>query len=452
MKPRALFNESIFFAGLVILASCLIIPHSGRAQVDAMVGHWEGAYGRMGSIQSMMMDLAVRDGKLEGTYDIPDLSIFGEPIREIGGAFPDITFHVTYGVFRMVVSPEIGEMTGVNAKWNPPVTLHVKRRPKPSGTPLVKEEVRFANGSVSLAGTLVFPASAGPYPVVVVVQGSGSQGREDGFYSYWGDFFARRGVAALIYDKRGVGGSSGDFETATFADLAGDVAAAVDLLQARSDIDPERIGLFGISQGGWIAPLAAARTDDIAYQILLAGPAVTVREQELDRVEYSLRNDGFSAEDIQEAVAYTNQVFEAAYTGQGQAELFARRDGVEASAWAEYVDPIGAAADLKGWQLIRYDPAPVLKQTKIPTLALFGELDTLVPPQENVDRMRAYLTAAGNGDFAIHVIPQVGHSMETYGTLKGGEWNWPESYWVWPRKSPELYQTIAAWLSGHGLK
>ncbi len=122
-----------------------------------------------------------------------------------------------------------------------------------------------------------------------------------------------------------------------------------------------------------------------------------------------------------------------------------------ASAWAEYVKPVSSDADLEGWKLIRYDPAAILKQTKVPTLALFGELDVLVPPRENVDRMRAYLTEAGNGDFRIHVVPLVGHDMETFGTLKGGEWNWPESYWVWARKSPEFFQTIVAWLSERGI-
>ena len=114
----------------------------------------------------------------------------------------------------------------------------------------------------------------------------------------------------------------------------------------------------------------------------------------------------------------------------------------KAKKWVEYVELVSSDEDLEGWRVIRYDPAPVLKKTNIPLLALFGELDVLVPPNENVDKMQSYLSEAGNGDFVIHVIPGVGHNMETFGTLKGGEWKWPENYWIWSRKSPQFYQTI----------
>lgn len=451
MKRIFWSRAAMLAGGFSLFAASLSPVASGHAQESALVGHWEGAYGRLGSIQTVMLDLTLRDGKLHGTFDIPDLAIFGEPIRDIGGIFPDITLHLTYGVFTMRVSPEIGEITGENKKWNPPLTLHLKRRDKRPEIQLPREDVRFDNGKVTLAGTLVRPNVAGPHPAVIIVHGSGNQGRKDSFYSLWAEFFARHGVAALIYDKRGVGQSSGSFDSATFDDLAGDVLAGVGLLKTKRDINSDEIGLFGISQGGWLAPLAASRTGDVKYLILDVGPAVTVQEQEMDRVEYSLRADEFPAADIQEGLEYTAQVFTAAYTGKGKAKLFARSQEVKAKKWADYVEPVSSDEDLEGWRLSRFDPAPVLKKTKVPVLALYGELDVLVPPEENVDRMRAYLKEAGNTDFTIRVIPGVGHDMETFGTLRGGEWDWPEKYWVWPRKSPEFHQTILTWLTEHSI-
>ena len=227
--------------------------------------------------------------------------------------------------------------------------------------------------------------------------------------------------------------------------------AALQLLRARRDIDPDRVGLFGISQGGWLAPLAASRTNDVDYLILDVGPAVTVEEQEMDRVEYSLRADGFSEGDIRNALQYTKRVFAAAYTGSGTQKLFEDAADVAQRKWGSYVQTAHSGADLEGWRLSRYDPAPVLRKTTVPLLAIFGGEDVLVPPEENVGRMREYLTTAGNGDFTIRVIPGVGHDMETFGALKGGEWDWPEKYWVWPRKSSAFHKTIITWLSDHDI-
>lgn len=444
-------RHAVIAGGCCLLVSCLTLANPCRAQDTTVVGHWEGAYVRLGSVQTVMLDLAVQDGKLGGTFDVPELEIVGEPIKEIGGEVPNLTLRLTYGLFTMHVSPESGEMTGENKRWNPPLTLHLKRKEKRQTAHLPHEDFRFNNGMATLVGSLVKPVSKGPYPAIVIIHGSGEQGRNTSYYSVWGEFFARQGVAALIYDKRGVGQSTGDHERATFDDLAGDVLAAVAALKKRSDIKARQIGLFGISQGGWLAPLVASRTDDVTYLILNVGPAVTVQEQELHRVEYSLRADEFSEEDIQQALAYTRRVFAAAYRGERKEELFAEAEQLKSRKWAAHVELVSSDTDLEGWRLIRYDPSPVLKKTTIPLLALFGEFDVLVPPKENVDRLRAYLSDAGNDDFTIRVIPGVGHNMETFGTLKGGKWEWPEKYWIWPRKSPALYPAILTWLTEHGI-
>ena len=432
-----------------VLLACTAAP--AHAALDSLAGHWEGAYGREGSIQIVHADLVAAGDSLAGTFDVPELAIRGEPLRGASGTIDSLVLRLAYGAFTMRVMPGRDEMAGVNARWNPRVTLHLKRARPPARAVMPREEVSFENGAVRLAGTLVLPEGAGPHPAVVIVHGSGDQGRANGFYRSWGEWFARRGVAALIYDKRGVGQSTGDFENATFEDLAGDVRAAVRSLRGRAGVDAARIGLFGISQGGWVAPLAAARGADVAFLILDVGPAVSVREQELDRVEYTMRADQAAAADIEAALAYMRDVFDAAY-GEAPAEpLLARAETVRAEPWSQYLDVIAMADDLEGWRRIRYDPAPVLSRTRLPLLALFGELDVLVPPAENVEPMRRLLERAGNRDATIRVIPGATHDMETYATLRGGEWNWPEKYWVWPRRAPEFERAIEAWLAGHGL-
>ncbi len=435
----------------ILLLLCLLFPLGAAAQQETIVGHWEGAYSRLGAIQTVSVDFTIEQGKLNATYDLPDLSIFGEPITEISFTPPQLVFKPKYGTFTMRLFADVGEMTGENKAWGPPVSLHLKRTSRRPEVVYAQEEVRFRNGAVTLAGTLFKPATYAPYPVVIVVHGSGAQGREAGYYKFWGNFFASRGVAALIYDKRGVGQSSGDYEKSTFDDLAGDVVGAVDLLAKRKDIDKQKIGLMGISQGGWIAPLAASRTRAAKFLILYVGPSVTVEEQELDRVEYTMRAEEFSAQDITDALAYTKLVFRTSYSGEGKAELDALTKSSRGKPWAEQVQLIDGQNDLDGWRLIKYDPAPVLKKTTIPVLSIFGEKDVLVPPAENLARMEGYLREAGNTDVTIRVIPGVGHGMENFGTLKGGEWKWPDNFWIWPRKSQAFYDTITGWLEAHGM-
>ena len=122
------------------------------------------------------------------------------------------------------------------------------------------EDVRFSSGDIYLAGTLIRPAKAGKVPIVILVHGSGAENRD--YMLPWARGVVRRGIGVLAYDKRGVGGSSGDWNTASFDDLAGDVVAAYDYVKTRPDINASQIGLLGISQAGWVMPLAARRAKD----------------------------------------------------------------------------------------------------------------------------------------------------------------------------------------------
>jgi len=431
------------------------------ANEDRIAGRWEGAFVRLNSIQTVGLDITTAGGVARGTYDIPDLGLYGEPLAEVASGpaeaastAPTFRFKLLYGTFAMHVHGDIAEMTGVNAAWDPPVALHLKRVPTAPPSP-VREEIRFRNGSVSLAGTLLKPRTPGPHAAIVLVHGSGAQSRTQWTYRSLGEIFARRGIAALLYDKRGVGASTGDTEAASFDDLAGDAAAAFELLAHRSDIDRNKIGMLGSSQGGWLAPLAATRLRKVAFLILNKGAAVGVEEQEVERVEYGMRSEGkFTEPEIAEAVAYTRLVFRVAYSGGGDSgdgwpELRAATARAKEARWSDQVQLAESATDLEGWRLQRFDPAPILKRTRIPVLALFGEKDTLVPPAENAELMAAFLREAGNRDVTIRIIPGLGHSSFAGQSLRGGDWDWPDGYWVWDRQSPAFLETVLAWLSGH---
>ena len=438
-------NRKLAFS-LFLSQILFFLPNVAFPQSQQLVGHWEGAYVRLGAVQTIAVDFFLEGNTLRGKYDIPDLSIYDEAIRDVEVNFPRLKLRPKHGLFDMILNTSNGEMTGTNSRWNPPVTLHLKRTQK-APVDFSTEDIVFANGNLKLAGRLFKPLKPGRYPAVVVVHGSGPQGVSDNYYNFWGRFFASRGVVALIYDKRGVGRSTGDYKQADFEDLAGDALAAVKLLGTRRDVDRDQIGLFGISQGGWIAPLVASRSKAAKFLILNVGPSVTVEEQELHRVEYTLRADDVPEADIGEALEYTRQMFKVAYSGNGWDELEKRGLKLKDNAWASTLSIPENQESLAGWKRIRFDPAPVLRRTTVPVLSIFGENDLLVPPKENAAKMERYLKEAGNPDFMVRIIPNAGHDMESFGTLKGGEWKWPENYWVWPKKSPLFYETIVEWLS-----
>jgi len=235
------------------------------------------------------------------------------------------------------------------------------------------EEVTFASGVTSLSGVIHMPGGAGPHPGVVVVHGSGRQTAHG--LAPIGEAFARAGIAALTYDKRGVGRSQGTYATVspgssdrTLGTLAGDALAGVAFLKAQRDIRWTRIGLVGLSQGGWIAPLAASQTSDVAFMVLYSGPTVSVGEE----------------------------IYFSDLTGE-QGGSTERTDPEIARLLATYDGPRG------------FDPRPVLRDLDVPGLWLLGERDRSIPVPETT-AILGELQADGR-PFAYEVFPGADHSL-----------------------------------------
>lgn len=269
--------------------------------------------------------------------------------------------------------------------------------------------VRLRHGDVDLAGTLLVPAGRGPFPAVVLIQGSGVAAREA--LTPFADGFARRGVAVLYHDKRGTGESTGSWARATFDDLAGDALTAVEYLKARPEIDPRRIGLHGASLGGWIAPLAAARSPDVSFVIVEAVPTTTPEAHERLRVERQMRADGVRADLIARAVAFMDEKAAVARSGDGWDALVRRMEQGQTEGWLRYTNPPTSLESLQwNWRhVMSFDPLPVLERVRVPVLALFGELDTIVSTVINRPRLEQALARAGNLDVTVRVLPGANH-------------------------------------------
>ena len=273
-----------------------------------------------------------------------------------------------------------------------------------------REDVGFRNGAVRLAGTLISPTGGGTHPAIILVHGSGPQNRES--MVPFARFLVRHGIALLGYDKRGVGSSTGDWNTASFDDLTGDVVAAFEYLQTRPDIDASQIGLLGVSQAGWIMPLAAVRAPDLAFLISISGPGIPASETTIDQAQNEMTAGGMKPQTGAEIVGAMKLAYRFAQTGQGwdeyatALESLAARLGTPPAAFPR-------TRDAPYWQFIRrlffYDPAPTLRQLKVRTLALFGELDNNVIAEKNSTAWEAALKAGGNRDYTLRILPRANH-------------------------------------------
>lgn len=281
-----------------------------------------------------------------------------------------------------------------------------------------QEEVRFEHGDVSLAGTLLLPHGAGPHPAVVMIHGSGPATRD--VFLPVADVLARNGVAVLLHDKRGTGASSGNYHRADFDDLAGDAAAGVAWLAGHPEIDSRRIGLHGFSLGCWVAPLAAAKSERVAFVIVEAAPATTPAEHERLRVERQMRADGQPNASIARAISFMDQKFKVGRTGQGWEALVRSMKQGERDGWLRYVNAPVSLENLRwNWHhVLSYDPRPALEALRCPVLALYGGRDTTVSPGIHLARMRDALSRAATRDATIRELPGANHHF--YAAHTGG--------------------------------
>ena len=275
-----------------------------------------------------------------------------------------------------------------------------------------EESVSFRNGTTKLGGTLFSPLVPGPYPAAVLAHGSGAQDRNGSLP--FALFLVRHGVALLSYDKRGVGESTGDWEHSSFQDLADDVISAIHFLQKNPKIISTKIGVLGVSQGGWIGPLAASRSKDVAFVVSVSGPGVTPADETLTFMQNEMAANGFPNEDITQAVALARTAFRYAKTGAGWETYLAERNKAEKTEWFPFMG-LSDQKDDPQWEFKRlnfeYDPVPALTAVQCPVLAFFGGRDLNVVAEKNRAIWETALRKGGNRDYSLHIIPDGNHVL-----------------------------------------
>ncbi len=335
-------------------------------------------------------------------------------------------------------------------------------------TPYATEQVTFSNGNVTLAGTLSLPDGPGPYPAVVLVSGSGPQDRDE----YLGGGIAIRpfellanaltpaGIAVLRYDDRGVGESTGDFAAGDLNDFADDAEAAITYLTTRDDIDQDHIGLIGHSEGGAIAAILGARNTDLDFIVSLAGLGVSGEDVLVLQNRLMLEAEGATPEEAQAQADLMAQIVSLLDDPAALEEAIyhAALEQVEALPQDQQDaigDPEDYARTLASQQatqlqapsvraLLEYDPAPDWEQTTVPVLAIFGGKDKQVDATQNAAPLLEALSAGGNTDVTVVILPDANHLFQAAGSGAFSEYSTlPAEF------TPDLLPIIIDWITLH---
>ena len=386
------------------------------------------------------------DGKLMMKIDSAGVEIEGSPDAE--AASLNCEFRQGGGVFPLVFA-RLDEMPKTNRPQTPFEPY-----------PYIEEEVTYRNekAGITLAGTLTYPESGGPFTAVVLVTGSGPQNRDEELFDHkpfmvLADYLTRRGIAVLRYDDRGIGESTGDFDASTTGDFTDDALAGIAYLKTRKEINPAKIGIAGHSEGGMVAPLAATRSSDVAFIVMMAGIGqgfddIVIQQQTLqykalgmDEAMITLRNSwnkrlfGIIGSDLDnDAAAKAIRELYASLSADDKQTLGLTAESVEKN----------LPSDLRPWwrYAMGFDAPELLRQVKCPVLAINGTLDTQVPSSLNLPLIEEALETGGNSDYLIMELPGLNHLFQSAET--GSELEYAK---IEETMSPSAMTVVAYWVS-----
>ncbi|HNX66866.1 MAG TPA: alpha/beta fold hydrolase [Bacteroidales bacterium] len=468
MKKRLLF---------ILLATLTfpVIKTAGQISDERIVGSW------IGHITASAMDVRIvfhfstsPSDTLVATLDSPDQSVeglkLGRVIHQDSLVLIDATnLRIQYtGVIRNDTLidgtwKQSGKEYQLNIqKMKAPLTVNRPQEPHPP-FPYAAEEVSFMNKSenFSLAGTLTIPQGNGPFPGVVLITGSGYEDRDETVFNHKpflviADYLTRRGIAVLRYDDRATAKSGGNKTNATSLNLAGDAAAAVDYLMSRPEIDHNKIGLAGHSEGSFIAAITASERNDIAFIVSLAGPGIKGEEVILRQTRDMMTASGSDTAAVNENDREMHHLFDIIKSEKDPKNAFKK----SVQWYNTFLDSKGVTDEKRKEEMstftkkvlavnsawFRYflttEPSQFWRKVKCPVLALNGEKDMQVYYRDNLDGIAAALKQGGNRKVTVISLPGHNHLFQHCKTGLGTEYATIEETF-----SPVALEKMSDWIT-----
>ena len=431
---RQIFPLVLVFHLAVLTLSC----SSGKKTKDAeFEGHWQGESKYANTSLQFTIGITKNDSVYTALFSSDEQRALNIPLQNVRVSGDSV--HL--------------ELRGDNDAWifdgklnQAKITGQITKGAQTSGFLLTKvkspppgyttTEVTFHNDTVILSGTLRLPVNATQVPGLLFIHGSGAERRFSS--EYMADFFASRGIATLVFDKRGAGKSTGNWLNSSFQDLANDAIAGVKFLQGNSPIDPKKIGIFGHSQGGSICPMILNSYPGTAFGISAASAGVSMAESDWYEVQNRFKKY-VSGKDYDHAMRVMEKYLQFAATGKGYQELLTEAAKYQNEKW--YQDYIGdidsSAAFFRYYRKIgSYNAVEEWSKVKQPCLILKGQDDLTSPGYPSFQNIEDALKKAGNHNYRIVMFPNTTHEMHVSGTA--------DNFWF--KATPGYCDTIYQWI------
>ncbi|TDO71487.1 hypothetical protein EV143_108141 [Flavobacterium chryseum] len=445
----------------------IIILTSSITFAQEITGQWNGLLKVPGTQLRLAFHITKTESGYSSTMDSPDQKATGIPVAKttFENAVLKLDIVAIKGTYEGTLNSDniiVGKLTqsgqslDVNlSRENVQKEVRVRSQEPQKPYSYYTEDVKFENKTdqVTLAGTLSLPKKEGNFPAVILITGSGPQNRDEevlGHKSFLvlSDYLTKKGFAVLRFDDRGVGESTGNFSTAVSTDFAKDVQAGVDYIKTRKEINKNRIGLIGHSEGGLIAPIVAGNSKDIVFIVLLAGPGLRGDKILLLQKELIQRQSGVSEAEIKK----DHEIFKGAYdivlASSTNDDIF--KNHINTYFKSKFEDPTDQKAKMatlaitSNWyyNFIKFDPVTVLKNVKCPVLALNGDKDLQVPAEVNTEIIKNTLAKAGNKKVTVKILPNLNHLFQECKTGSPDEYETIEQ-----TISPIALEEISNWFS-----
>ncbi|MFN8575522.1 MAG: alpha/beta fold hydrolase [Candidatus Sericytochromatia bacterium] len=455
---------------IATLVTSFLIATSLQVRADEKLdGHWEGNIEVLGTKLDILVDIDSKDeNNINATIDIPQQGAKGLVLKNIIYKEPNLIMQL-----KEANNAEFkGQVSGDTIKGDFSQSGYVgtfKLAKKAKEKSLYREEeVNLKHGDVNLSGTLSFPNEKKEnYPAILLITGSGQQTRDEEIFGFKifkiiADHLNKNGIAVLRLDDRGAGKSKGgDIKNSTTLDFVTDAEEGVKFLVNHKEIDKKKIGLLGHSEGGIIAPILAQKNKNVSFMILMAGTSETGEKILSEQNELISKVSKIPEDKIKQSLDFQKKYFKALKTNEGWEDIEkalrkqilesienlpkeAKKNIKDINAYTEENINKSLESLKSNWLkfFIEYDPLPVLKKTKIPTLALFGEKDLQVPSKTNAPLMESALKKSGNKQYLVKVLPNANHLFQNAKTGSPEEYSSLEKSFV-----PEFLDTISDWIS-----
>lgn len=462
----------LFIALTCYLSVFNVYPQAGQTDIS---GSWLGSIDAGGITLRIVFNLELQDGNMYmATMDSPDQGAKGIPLGDVILTADTIVIKAPNlaGEYAGVIDKE-DEVSGTWTQGGRKFNLDLKKsrgelainrpqEPKPP-FPYSSMDMEFRNpvAKINLAGTVTYPSEKGRYPAVVLVSGSGPQDRNEELmghkpFAVLADFLTRNGIVVLRYDDRGVGKSGGSFEGSTSADFADDASAATDYLKTLDFVDPAKVGIIGHSEGGLIAFMLAARIDDLAFIITLAGPGCSGRTIIEDQTEYISRLNGVPEATIKESQLINSLIYDIIEENENitrgvervkdTVRYYYSQKGYKSEIVDQIVTNIGTSINPLSYRWLRYfymaDPGDYFESVSCPVFALNGSKDCQVLADVNIEGISNGLAKSNSKKVDTRIYPDLNHLFQHCETGLLNEYSQIEE-----TISPEVLNDIAGWIS-----